>query len=55
LLIDPVFRMAVSPERSAGRLSNDGVEFHFCSLECAGTFARDPGRYAGAAPEDAGT
>jgi adenylate cyclase len=50
LPIDPVCRMAVSPQRSAGRLSHQGVEFHFCSLECAGSFARDPGRYA-----DAGT
>lgn len=48
LPIDPVCRMAVSPERSAGRLSHESVEFHFCSLDCAGAFAREPGRYAAA-------
>lgn len=56
LPIDPVCRMAVSPELSAGRLSHEGVEFHFCSLACAGTFAGEPERYAAVAPsEDAGT
>jgi class 3 adenylate cyclase/YHS domain-containing protein len=53
LPIDPVCRMAVSPERSAGRLSHAGVEFHFCSLDCAGTFAREPARYASPASADA--
>ncbi len=46
LPIDPVCRMAVSPERSAGRLSHAGVEFFFCSLECAGAFAAEPERFA---------
>jgi len=45
LPIDPVCRMAVDPEHAAGRLSHDGVEFHFCSLECAGAFAASPERY----------
>ncbi|MEP6893101.1 MAG: adenylate/guanylate cyclase domain-containing protein [Gaiellaceae bacterium] len=55
LPIDPVCRMAVSPERSAGRLSHAGVEFHFCSLDCAGAFATEPQRYAAAASSGAGT
>lgn len=56
LPIDPVCCMAVSPELSAGRLSHEGVEFHFCSLACAGAFAGEPERYAAVAPsEDAGT
>lgn len=46
LPIDPVCRMAVDPEHSAGRLLYEGVEFHFCSLQCAGAFAGDPARYA---------
>jgi len=37
--IDPVCRMAVDPQRSAGTLIHRGVEYHFCSLECAGRFA----------------
>jgi class 3 adenylate cyclase/YHS domain-containing protein len=47
LPIDPVCRMAVDPEHSAGQLSYEGVAYHFCSLECAGAFAGDPARYAG--------
>src|SRR2546422_2240767 len=46
LPIDPVCRMAVNPEHSAGRLSYEGVEFYFCSLECARAFAADPARHA---------
>jgi adenylate cyclase len=45
LAIDPVCHMTVAPERAAGRLLHDGHEYSFCSLECAGAFARDPGRY----------
>lgn len=45
LAIDPVCQMAVDPERSAGRLNyNDGTYF-FCTLACAGEFARHPERF----------
>lgn len=40
--IDPVCRMAVDPQRSAGALVHRGIEHHFCSLECAGRFASNP-------------
>jgi adenylate cyclase len=43
--IDPVCRMAVDPDRSAGSLRHGGLEFHFCSLECAQAFAADPESY----------
>ena len=46
LPIDPVCRMAVDTKHGAGRLSFEGVEFYFCSLECAGTFAADPAKYS---------
>ena len=46
LPIDPVCRMAVDPNHSAGQLLHDGVEYHFCSLECANAFSGDPQRYA---------
>jgi adenylate cyclase len=52
LPIDPVCRMAVDPEHSAGRLMHDGAEFHFCSLTCAQAFAGDPHRYVGAVTEN---
>jgi adenylate cyclase len=45
LNVDPVCRMAVEPERAAGTLTYSGFEYRFCSLECAGAFARDPKRY----------
>jgi YHS domain-containing protein len=37
--------MTIAANASAGRLVHEGVEHHFCSLECAGKFTADPGRY----------
>lgn len=52
LPIDPVCRMAVDPAHSAGRLNHEGVEYCFCSLQCASAFAQSPDRYcAGAGRE----
>ena len=45
LPIDPVCRMAVDPDRAAGRLVHNGDAYFFCSLTCAGTFSRRPDRY----------
>ena len=45
LAIDPVCHMAVDPERAAGRLMYDGTAYFFCTLECAGEFARGPERF----------
>ena len=44
-LIDPVCRMSVDPDRTAGKLTHDGIEYCFCSLDCAGAFASDPERH----------
>ena len=46
LPLDPVCRMAVDPEHEAGRLSHNGVEYHFCSLGCVQAFVARPERYA---------
>jgi adenylate cyclase len=46
LPIDPVCHMAVDPERAPGRLIHDGLPYFFCSLACAGEFARRPERFA---------
>ena len=43
---DPVCRMAVDPERSAGRLIYEDTAYFFCSLACAGEFVRHPERFA---------
>jgi adenylate cyclase len=46
LPVDPVCRMAVDPERAPGRLLHGGTAYFFCSLTCAGEFARHPERFA---------
>jgi adenylate cyclase len=45
LAIDPVCRMAVDPDRAAGRLTYDETAYFFCTLACAGAFARRPDAY----------
>jgi adenylate cyclase len=45
LPVDPVCRMVVDPERAAGRLVHEGDAYFFCSLSCAGEFARHPERF----------
>ncbi len=47
LPLDPVCRMAVDPDRAAGRLLHEGTAYFFCTLACAGEFARDPERFVG--------
>ena len=45
LPVDPVCRMAVDPDRAAGRLLYEGTAYFFCTLACAGEFAREPERF----------
>ena len=45
LPVDPVCRMVVDPDRAAGRLVHEGSAYFFCSLSCAGDFARHPERF----------
>lgn len=45
LVIDPVCRMALDPDRAAGTLRHAEESFYFCSLACVGEFARDPAAY----------
>jgi adenylate cyclase len=47
LAIDPVCRMAVDPKHAAGSLRHDGVDYHFCSLDCVRVFTEAPERYVG--------
>ena len=46
LVIDPVCRMAVDPNRAEERIAHGGCDYVFCSAECAGAFRRVPERYA---------
>jgi adenylate cyclase len=43
---DPVCRMAVDPDRAAGRLTYDDTAYFFCTLACAAEFAAQPERFA---------
>ena len=43
---DPVCRMAVDPDRAAGRLVYEGEAYFFCTLACAAEFAARPERFA---------
>jgi len=44
--IDPVCRMAIEPERTAGRLIYERTVFYFCSSECMRSFRLTPEEYA---------
>jgi adenylate cyclase len=47
LAVDPVCQMVVDPEHSAGRLVYEDITYFFCTLTCAGAFARHPERFVG--------
>ncbi len=44
--IDPVCRMQVPIERAMATIVHGGTTYHFCSLDCARTFASAPDVYA---------
>ncbi|MBI2169644.1 MAG: YHS domain-containing protein [Actinobacteria bacterium] len=44
--VDPVCRMRVWREESAGRLRHQNADYWFCSLDCAAQFAADPARFS---------
>jgi class 3 adenylate cyclase len=53
LATDLVCRMAVDPPQAAGRLVFEGRAYFFCSLSCAGEFAREPEAFIRRSAEDA--
>jgi adenylate cyclase len=54
LALDPVCRMAVDPDHAAGRLMYEGTVYFFCTLACAGAFARQPETFTSAADPNGG-
>jgi class 3 adenylate cyclase/YHS domain-containing protein len=50
--VDPVCRMMVHPATAAGRLAYRGVDYLFCSLDCAAKFAAHPDRFVRSQPEE---
>jgi adenylate cyclase len=47
LVIDPVCRMALDPDRAEARIVHRGRELHFCSHACAEAFAATPQLFEG--------
>jgi class 3 adenylate cyclase len=45
--IDPVCRMQVEIARALATIAHAGATYHFCSLKCAGDFAKAPELYVG--------
>ena len=45
LPIDPVFRMAMDPAPAVSSLTFEGVEYQFCSFECARAVSAAPADY----------
>ncbi|HZJ27962.1 MAG TPA: YHS domain-containing protein [Acidimicrobiia bacterium] len=50
-VVDPVCRMRIQRNHAPGRLRYDGVEYWFCSLDCAAAFATSPRRHLDASDE----
>ena len=46
LVVDPVCKMAVDPERAVGRLLLEGSAYYFCSLGCVAAFSQNRHRYS---------
>jgi YHS domain-containing protein len=46
-VIDPVCRMQVEISRAVATIAHSGATYHFCSLRCAGDFAKAPQLYTG--------
>lgn len=46
-VIDPVCRMQVEIARAVATIAHAGTTYHFCSLKCAGDFAKAPQLYTG--------
>ncbi|HZB05456.1 MAG TPA: adenylate/guanylate cyclase domain-containing protein [Thermoleophilaceae bacterium] len=47
--LDPVCHMLVDDAHAVGTLQHGDAVYRFCSLECAGRFARDPDTYSSVA------
>ncbi len=44
--VDPVCGMRIEPATAAATAEHGGSSYHFCSQQCATTFAADPAKYA---------
>ena len=47
-VVDPVCGMTIDPAGAAATVEHDGTIYYFCSTHCAGSFEKDPAKYAGA-------
>ncbi|HMY51291.1 MAG TPA: YHS domain-containing protein, partial [Candidatus Obscuribacter sp.] len=49
VFIDPVCHMQVEKEKAAASLTYEGTNYHFCHINCAVKFSRNPVQYTGGA------
>jgi YHS domain-containing protein len=53
MVIDPVCKMKVEPDKAAAKADYAGQMYYFCSDTCRKTFTAEPEKYAsGKAPPD---
>ena len=53
MVIDPVCKMNVEPEKAAAKMDYDGQVYYFCSDICHKAFVAEPGKYTSStAPTD---
>ena len=53
MMIDPVCKMKVEPDKAAAKAEHAGQVYYFCSDICHKSFVTDPDKYtSGAAPAD---
>ena len=44
-VIDPVCGMTVVPEKAAGSVEHNGINYYFCGKSCVQRFTADPEQY----------
>lgn len=49
VFIDPVCHMQVEKEKAAASLTYEGTNYHFCHINCAVKFSRNPAHFTGGA------
>jgi YHS domain-containing protein len=53
MMIDPVCKMKVEPDKAAAKAEHAGQVYYFCSDICHKSFVAEPDKYtSGAAPAD---
>lgn len=51
MVIDPVCKMEVEPDKAAAKVDYAGQAYYFCSEACHKAFTAEPQKFAGGAPQ----